>query len=284
MSRPLRIEIKGGVYHVMTRGNAKSAIFIDDGDRIRLIDILAKTVAVHRWYCHAYCLMNNHYHLLIETPEANLASGMHLLNGMYTQGFNKLHGRTGHVFEGRYKSILVEKERYLLELIRYIVLNPVRAGMVEKPGEYRWSSYSATSGAIEVPGFLHTSWILEQFQNSRKNAIESYIEFIHNSGEPPKDVLETNTPIIGSESFRMNMIPYLTGAGKDREIPREQRLVARPSLEELFKDKSPLKAERNRLIVSAFMEYGYTQKEIAVQTGLHYTTISRLIDSRIEKC
>ncbi len=138
MSRPLRIEFPGALYHVTARGNARRDIVEDDDDRRCFVDLLAETVQSRRWRLYAYCLMDNHYHLLVETPEPNLSRGMRQLNGVFTQRTNRRHGRVGHVFQGRYKSILVEREAYLLELCRYVVLNPVRAGMAARAGEWRW--------------------------------------------------------------------------------------------------------------------------------------------------
>jgi len=157
MARPLRIEYPGAVYHITTRGNARNDIFRDDRDRHNFLDILTETVRRYHWLCHAYCLMCNHYHLLIETPEANLSAGMRQLNGIYTQRYNLRHQTVGHVFQGRYKAVLVEKENYLLELCRYIVLNPVRAGLVELPEYWQWGSYQPTAGINKVPELLFSS-------------------------------------------------------------------------------------------------------------------------------
>ncbi|HAU1322460.1 TPA: addiction module toxin RelE, partial [Legionella pneumophila] len=151
MVRPLRIEFAGGLYHITSRGNRKEAIYLSDEDRENFLSVLGDTCLKYQWLCHSYCLMTNHYHLLIETPLGNLSKGMRYLNGVYTQKFNKSHKRIGHVLQGRYKSILVEKDSYLLELSRYIVLNPVRVGMVEKADEWSWSSYLATSGRVPIP-------------------------------------------------------------------------------------------------------------------------------------
>ena len=140
MVRPLRIEYPGAVYHLTSRGNARDPIFLDDADRYLFLDLLGDLVDRYNWLCHGYCLMDNHYHLLVETIDANLSTGMRQLNGIYTQKFNRQHDRVGHLFQGRYKAIVVEKESYLLELCRYIVLNPVRAKIVNNPGKYRWSS------------------------------------------------------------------------------------------------------------------------------------------------
>ena len=146
MARPLRIEYEGALYHLTSRGNARERIFFTDSDREAFLGILGDVVERFGWLCHAYCLMTNHYHLLIETPNANLSRGMRHLNGVYTQWINRHNKRTGHIFQGRFRSILVEKESHLLELARYVVLNPVRAKMVRSPRDWRWSSYRATSG------------------------------------------------------------------------------------------------------------------------------------------
>ncbi len=132
MARPLRIESPGAVYHLTSRGNARNSIYLDDNDRQRFLAILGNVVDRYNWLCHAFCLMDNHYHLLIETLDPNLSLGMRQLNGVYTQGFNRAHNRVGHVFQGRYKAILVEKDEHLLELCRYIVLNPMRAGVIKE--------------------------------------------------------------------------------------------------------------------------------------------------------
>jgi len=160
MARPLHIQFEGAVYHVTSRGNARQDIFIDDEDRGVFLSTLGEVVDRFRWICHAYCLMSNHYHLLIETPSPNLSRGMQLLNGVYTQRFNRRHERFGHVLQGRYKAILVEKESHLLELARYVVLNPVRAKMVRSVRDWPWSSYRATAGQTDIPSFLQVDWIL----------------------------------------------------------------------------------------------------------------------------
>lgn len=130
MARPLRIEYAGALYHVTSRGDGREDIYVEDKDRVLFLKVLQAVCERFNWEVHAYCLMTNHYHLLIETPDANLSMGMRQLNGVYTQRFNNAHKRVGHVFQRRYKAILVQKESHLLELARYIVLNPVRAQMV----------------------------------------------------------------------------------------------------------------------------------------------------------
>ncbi len=178
MARPLRIEFPGAVYHVTSRGNARADIFEDDSDRELFLKILGQVVKRFNWLCHAYCLMGNHYHLLIETPEGNLSAGMRQLNGVYTQAFNRAHHRDGHVFKGRFKAVLVEKESHLLELCRYVVLNPVRAAMVKQPEEYRWSSYLPTVGKGATPALLTTGWLLANFSTSLPESRRRFRQFV----------------------------------------------------------------------------------------------------------
>jgi len=138
MARPLRIEYAGALYHVTSRGDGREDIYLDDEDRELFLRVLGEVCDLFNWSVHAWCLMTNHYHLLVETPDSNLSKGMRYLNGVYTQRFNRKHSRVGHVFQGRYKAILVEKDAYLQELSRYIILNPVRAGMVESAEQWEW--------------------------------------------------------------------------------------------------------------------------------------------------
>jgi len=160
MARPLRIEFPGGLYHVTARGNGRLAIFADDTDRERFLLVLTSVVSRYHVLCHAYCLMDNHYHMLLETPEANLSRAMRQLNGVYSQAFNRRHQRPGHVLEGRFHARVVDKDAYLHAVCRYIVLNPVRAELVTHPGQWCWSSYRATAGEAPVPAFLTVDWVL----------------------------------------------------------------------------------------------------------------------------
>ena len=160
MARPLRIEYDGALYHVTSRGNEQRPIFRNDDDRELFLTILSKVTERFHWLCHAYCLMDNHYHLVIETPDGNLSKGMRQLNGIYTQTFNRLHHRVGHLFQGRFKGILVQKESHFLEVCRYVVLNPVRAKAVKDPRAWAWSSYRATVGQSSVSRCLTVDEIL----------------------------------------------------------------------------------------------------------------------------
>lgn len=148
MARSLREELAGGLFHVYARGNNGRLLFLDDRDRVRYLDLLAATITWTRWNCLSYCLMDNHMHLLLETPEANLSAGMQQLHGRYARRFNDRYGTTGHLFDSRYGSVRIKSDRQLLAVLRYVALNPVQAGMCRRPEEHAWSSHAvATSGA-----------------------------------------------------------------------------------------------------------------------------------------
>ena len=178
MARQLRIEYPGAVYHVTSRGNARNMIFADDKDREVFLQILELVIERYQWLYHAYCLMGNHYHLMIETPKGNLSKGMRHLNGVYTQRYNRRHQLMGHLFQGRFKAILVEKESYLLQLCRYIVRNPVAANLTPAVEKWPWSSYLATAGRSNIPDFLTVHWILKQFSEKKDHAHHLYRHFV----------------------------------------------------------------------------------------------------------
>ena len=278
MARPLRIEYPGALYHVTSRGNARQPIYLDDKDHIKFLGILSDVVTRFNWICHAYCLMSNHYHLVIETVEGNLSAGMRQINGVYTQYFNRRHHSTGHVFQGRFKAILVDRESYLLELCRYAVLNPVRAGMVEEPGEYKWSSYRATVGKSESAKFLSTDWVLSQFRDKRRTAQIAYAAFVKAGiGMDVWKDLKYQC-LLGDRVFCGQFMAGLRDRKELKEIPRIQRYVARPALDDLF----PPNIERSRqelrkTIQQAAKQWGYSYADLSRQTGLHYTTISRIV-------
>jgi putative transposase len=154
-----RIQTAGALYHAGTRGIRRSPIFLGDDDRLVFLAILDDVVKRFEWQCQAYCLMTNHYHLALRTPEANIGAGMHRLNGLYAQAFNRRHRYKGHLFEERYWSGLMETDEHVFSLMRYIVLNPVRAGMCALPHQWSWSSYRATAGLDPTPGFLDLRWL-----------------------------------------------------------------------------------------------------------------------------
>ena len=179
VTRPLRLEYPGALWHVTNRGVERRNIYIEDRDRVHFLHLLQTTIADYRWQLVAYVLMSNHYHLLFFTPDTNLSRGMKDLDGDYASSFNARHERVGHLFQGRFKSHLVESETYLLEVARYIVLNPVRAGMVDAPGKWAWSSYRATAGLASLPHWLDPAPILDRLGPDNWNeAMTQYREAV----------------------------------------------------------------------------------------------------------
>lgn len=283
MARPLRIAFPGALYHVTTRGNARQDIFVDDEDRQRFLDVLTHVVSRFHLLLHAYCLMDNHFHLVVETPDANLSKAMRQLNGVYTQAFNRRHGRVGHVLQGRFKAILVDRDSYLLELCRYVVLNPVRAKTTRKPDSYPWSSYRATAGLAPMPSFLTRAWLLSQFDRQCAAAQRKYRAFIAEGighGSPWEHV--RGQVLLGSERFIERLTSELRGKRPFKEIPRQQRFASRPPLRRLFPARSRAdRTRRNEAICYAHLEHGYSLSEIGRVVGLHYSTISRLVNPQV---
>ena len=277
MTRPLRIEFPGAIYHVTSRGNAQRKIFLDDEDRQVFLATLAWVVARFGWICHAYCLMDNHFHLIIETPDANLSRGMRQLNGVYTQGFNCRHRKVGHLFQGRFKGILVERDSYLLELARYVVINPLRAKMCKALEDYVWSSYRPTLGLAPVPPALSIEWLLGQFAKTKPAARRRYAAFVQaGMGQPSPWQALKGQVLLGSEAFVKKVAPQLKASETAAAVSKRQRRGHRPTLKVLLAGVKS-KDARNRAIASAYLEHGYTLADIAHAVGLHYATISRLV-------
>jgi len=270
MARPLRLQFEHALYHVTSRGNARQAIVKTVADRQAFLDGLAHVVDRFGWRCHAYCLMNNHYHLLVETPMPNLSQGMRQLNGPYTQGFNRRHRRVGHVFQGRFKAILVERDAHLLELCRYVVLNPVRAQLVEQPADWVWSNYRATAGLEPCPPFLEVAWTWEQFGVRPTTAQRRYQTFVaHGIGKPgPWEHLRGQL-YLGDDRF---VAKHQPGQAL-KEITRQQTHPIRPRLSALLRRKNTPK----QALADAYRTHGYRMREIADHLGLHYSTVSRWI-------
>jgi len=233
MARPLRIEFPGAVYHVTARGNAREPIYADDRDRRRFIDSFALEVAQQQWLCYAWCLMDNHYHLLFETPEPNLVAGMRRLNQVYTQSYNRRHGRTGHVLQGRYKAIMVEKQSHLLELCRYVVLNPVRAGLVARAQDWPWSSYGATAGVAPAPGWLQVDWVLRNFSADPNAGRTDYRRFVAEGMDAASPWEALRGQIwLGGEAFRQRMSGLVAQQNLDA-VPKMQTHPERPLAEDV---------------------------------------------------
>lgn len=276
MARPVRLEFSSAIYHVTTRGYGDGDIFVNDQDRQLFLTVLAEVVSRTGWIVHAYVLMDNHYHLLIETPKPNLSRGMRQLNGVYTQRFNSQHGSGGRVFQGRFKAILVERNSSLLDLCRYIVLNPLRLKAVKNISRYRWSSYRATAGEVKAPTWLYTEWILDHFGKNITVSQRKYAEFVQAGSGLPSPLSRVKSQILlGSAAFVKKMKQrLLSGAGGKSE----KKQIKRPGLNALFPKAVRLdKMLRNQTIERAYHEYAYTMAEIAGAAKIHFSTVSKVI-------
>ncbi len=280
MARPLRLEYAGALYHITSRGNREDDIYEDDSDCKLFIDLLDKIAGTHNWICHAYCLMSNHFHLLIETPDANLSKGMRQLNGIYTQQFNRAHNRAGHVFQGRYKAIIVDKQSYLQELARYIVLNPVRAQIVRSAREWPWSSYRATAGQAPGPMNLQTDELLASFGKRKSRARELYKQFITEGKKQPSPWEQLRNQIyLGDDEFVTRLQEHIE---QDRELIEIPSSKKRPAPKELAYYEKRAKS-RDAAIFEAYRSGGYTLKMIGDYFGLHYSTVSSIVNKHKSK-
>ena len=293
MARQLRVTYEGAVYHVTARGNERHAIVRDDRDREAWRRTVADMVRHYHVVCHAWVLMDNHYHLVVETPTPNLSRALRHLNGVYTQRFNRGHGRVGHLFQGRFKAILIEKETHLLELCRYVVLNPVRAGAVTHPRLWRWSSYRATVGEESAPPWLHTDWLLAQFGTTVSAARAGYRRFVADGLEPSASPWSQvrGQIYLGSDRFLEQVAQRITGPDGP-EIPVSQRRPGRPRVEALLVaiaeayhvDVQALLAPTRRpsearqvALYAARRVAGTDLTEVARQFGLGYAGVSRRV-------
>lgn len=273
MARPLRLEFAGALYHITSRGNERKPIYFDHADFEIFLSILGKVCERYNWVVYAYCLMPNHYHLLLETPEPNLSKGMRQLNGTFTQAINWKHQRVGHLFQGRFKAILVDKDPYFLELCRYVVLNPVRANMVQMLDDWPWSSWHAITGKAVAPDWLCTDALLARFAEQRSVAQKQYAKFVYQGkGVKVWDKL-SNQIFLGNEDFVQNHLALLNELEELSDIPKKQRRQAPKRLEEYEQAAKT----RDEAIFAAYCSGGYTLKEIGSYFGLHYSRVSRIV-------
>jgi REP element-mobilizing transposase RayT len=278
MSRPLRIAPAGSLLHVMSRGNARMSIFLDDTDHLRFLEILDEAVARFALICCAFCLMPNHYHLVIELQRENLSAAMQRVNGIYARWWNRRLDRVGHVFQGRFKAQLVQHEAYFRRLCRYVVTNPVRAGLVTDPAQWRWSSYRATLGEGPQLTLLDVDHLLGHFASRRSVArwnFRTFVEGVERDAEFETQISEDRR-IVGDEEFVKRHELLLRDADK-HEVPRRERLAARPPLETLR--ASMASAPREDFVRVACIEHGYRQVEVATLLGLHPSSVSLALRS-----
>jgi putative transposase len=237
MARALRIQFPGAFYHVTSRGNEQKAVFKSLGDREKFLSYLESATERYGAAVHVYCLMDNHYHLFLETPLGNLSKIMQHINGAYTTYFNTKRERSGHLFQGRYKAILVEADEYAKELSRYIHLNPVRAAMVKTPEAYKWSSCRYYTVERKAPAWLQRDFILSYFDTKRSAAMKIYRSFVHSlidrEYESPL-AGPSHSAILGSREF-VDAIKdtFLRGKQLDRELPALRDITNRPGLDDI---------------------------------------------------
>jgi putative transposase len=272
----LRVCVPGACYHVIARGNARDLVFVGEEDRSRFLELVGRVVERFGWVVYAYCLMGNHYHLVVETPRGNLSVGMRQLNGCYAQSFNRRYGRCGHVFQARFRSILVETDSYLLTVCRYVVLNPFRAGLCSKPEEWPWSSYRGTAGIDVCETFLAVEGLLAHFGAERRRAEAGYRAFVAGGLEE-----QLHEQVVGERLGEEDFLQNRFGHELRPEVPRAQIEPMPPLLEKLFAagDEAP--------IATAYRQHGYTLREIAEYLGCHYSTVSRKLreqEARMREC
>ena len=277
MSRPLRLEFEGAVYHVTSRGDRREAIFEDDEDRAVLLAIVALGLERFGATLFAYCLMGNHYHFVLQTHQPNLSRLMRHINGVYTQAFNRRHRKVGHLFQGRFKAVLVDRDAHFLEVCRYVDLNPVRASMVRHARDWRWSSYRAHVGQSQVQSWLDSAALHRQLapRAPRRDGPAAYAAFVAEG----KGVRLWETALraqiyLGSDAFVERMQERIERA-EDVEVPRAQRKRRGESLSWYLE-----RYGRDQAIGEAYAEGGHTQTAIAAATGLSLSRVSRIISRR----
>jgi REP element-mobilizing transposase RayT len=284
MARPLRIEYAGALYHVTSRGNERKDVFTSQRDREKFLSYVESAVVRYGAVVHAWCLMNNHYHLLLETPSGNLSQIMRHINGAYTTYFNVKRKRAGHLFQGRYKAILVEADAYALELSRYMHLNPVRAGMVAKPEDYPWSSYRSYSGHSATPEWLRTDFILGYVGRNSTDATQQYARYVEDLlgrdyDSPLKDTV-ASTVLGGEEFIRAVSERHVGQTRAARNLPAVKALARRPSMDAII---MTIKAELGdrAALVRAVSLYGCQKysgaklKDIGTRFGISDSAVSQ---------
>ena len=273
MARPLRPLVPDGIYHVFNRSNALQPIFAREDQRLEFLRILARVRERCEWNCLSYCLMGNHYHLVVRTPVPNLPDGMRELGSSYAQRFNRGRERPGPVFEGRYKAKLIQSDAHYIVTLRYLALNPVAHGFCDCPEAWRWSGHAELAGLAE-PGIVDVREALALVDDEPERARSIYLAHIADrAGLVAPEAL--GGIIVGDRHFAT---AALVKAAQSPEMPLAQRLADRPPLGELFA------GDRDEALLAAYVEFGYTQREISEHLGCHYSTASRWIrDARMRQ-
>jgi REP element-mobilizing transposase RayT len=260
----------------MSRGNRKAPIFEDDDDRRRFFDTLETATDRYRVLVYEACQMTNHYHAVLSTPRGNLPAFMQFLNGVFAQASNRRHGRTGHLFEARYRSIVVQRESYLRRACRYVVRNPVRARMVTDPSAWKWSTFRATAGLEPSPLWLHTDWLRDAFGGTDSEARDEYRRFVI---EPTRREtrLDASTLACGTPTFKRLLLEEARRARPERLLPLSTRRLSRPTLNELLGSEAFGQSGREMAMYEAHALHGYTMTEIGAFLRLDRSTVSRAL-------
>jgi REP element-mobilizing transposase RayT len=270
VSRQPRIEFPGALYHVMARGNNRERIVHDDRDAVAFLDSLGATCQRYDWRLFAWCIMPNHYHLVLETVAATLSRGMRRHNSTYAQHFNTRHSRVGHVFQGRFKSLIVAKEQYLLTVLRYVELNPWRAGLVQHPEEWPWSSARISLGILPPPGCCAVQEVWQRFGAPGRESTSRYRVFLYEGMREPATTIPVHSAlVIGEEDYAAEVLAR-RGAVSSREVPR-RALSERSSLAAIFESAR----DTDAAIKDAY-NAGFTLRAIAAYLGAHYSTVSAI--------
>ncbi len=284
MARPLRIEYQGAFYHITSSGNEKRELFTNNNDREKFFSYCETASERYGAVIHACCLMSNHYHLLLETPLGNLSQIMRHLNGAYTAYFNNKHQRSGHLFQGRYQAIVVDSDEYAAELSRYIHLNPVRAGIVNSPGEYPWSSYQYYAGKRKKPEWLELDFVFSYFGKSTSLARKRYRQFVNSligqEYESPLRMTVASTILGGIDFIEEIKAKYLDGRKTDRNLPALTKLRKGLSIGEVEKKAKAVFGEepimaRKAAIYICHKYSGMLLKEIGVHFGISESAVSQ---------
>ena len=274
MARRPRLTYRGATHHVMSRGNRKSRIFRDDRDRLVFLETLSAARERFNVRWQSFALMDTHYHLKVQTPEGNISKTMKFVNGTFTQWWNRRRRTTGHLFEGRFKSPLVEDGFYGRSVARYIALNPVEANYVRHSAEWPWSSHRALAGLVSPPEFLDLEWLRSYFDGpSLRDCQRQYQQFID---QEELHRMDFDQLVVGSEQYRSNVRELIGATMHGIVVPRSYRALARPPLSVLFAGRREDLDRRNQMVIRAQVVYGYTQSEIARSLGLHSNTISKI--------
>lgn len=283
MARALRVEYPGAFYHVTSRGNEKKDIFRNNRDREKFLVYLESAAVRYGAIIHVWCLLDNHYHLMLETPKGNLSQIMRHLNGAYTTYFNVKWQRAGHLFQGRYKAILVEADPYATELSRYIHLNPVRAGIVDRPENHPWSSYRSYIGQAEPPAWLRTELILGYFGNKPEEVRHNYRKYVEEIfGCEYKSPLQKSVAscILGSQEFVKKTSEQHLGEHRSaRNVPALKELTPRPTMDAIVQTITAKfageKLLRNISIYCCQHYSGAKLKEIGEHFGISDAAVSQ---------